>query len=110
MDIRELQKEVHANAIHKGFWYAGQPANIPEKLCLIHSELSEALEDYRINRMVSSINSNGKPVGFPTELADAFIRLLDLAEFLCIDLSSFFNRIGKKFRRIRWEIEDMGGD
>ena len=86
MTIRELQKEVHSNAINKGFWYAGQLTNIPEKLCLIHSELSEALEDYRINNMESHYNPDGKPVGFPTELADAFIRLLDLAEFLGIDL------------------------
>lgn len=65
---------------------------IPEKLCLIHSEISEALECFRSNEMETSFIKNkignDKPVGFPTELADAVIRLYDLAGALGIDLDA----------------------
>ena len=67
------QKEVHQNAVNHLFWQ--HPINIPEKLCLIHSEISEALEVLRLE------NSIGE------ELADAVIRIMDLAEYLDIDLN-----------------------
>jgi len=86
MNIREFQKEVHHNAVYKGFWTKGRHSNIPEKLCLNHSEVSEALECYRKYENKTILDSNGKPTGFPSELADVLIRLLDLAEFLHIDL------------------------
>ena len=49
---------------------------IPTMLCLIHSEVSEALESFRINDYP----------GFCEELADVFIRLLDMVDRLDIDL------------------------
>jgi NTP pyrophosphatase (non-canonical NTP hydrolase) len=58
---------------------------IPEKLCLIHSEVSEALEDYR-NGNLQADYEGSKPVGFPSELADILIRVFDLAGALGIDL------------------------
>lgn len=60
---------------------------IPEKLALIHSEVSEALEDYRNGFLKLNIE-NGKPVGFPSELADIVIRVYDLAGALEIDLDA----------------------
>lgn len=49
---------------------------IPTMLCLLHSEISEALESFRTN------DYNG----FCEELADTFIRLLDIVDRLDIDL------------------------
>lgn len=90
LNIHDLQVAVHQNAIDKGF-YEGVEFNVPEKLALIHSEISEALEDYRLpDREVNEIwfndDKNGQPEGFPIELADAVIRILDLAEHAGIDM------------------------
>jgi len=88
--IRKLSKEIHQNAREKGWWPEGDDDvnNIPEKLALIHSEISESLEEYRDNMLQAGIyfSGNGKPEGFGIELADAVIRIFDLAEYLQIDI------------------------
>lgn len=67
-------------------------ALIAEKLALIHSEVSEALEEVRnaqstTDLTVISLGEGNKPEGFAVELADVLIRLLDLAAALNIDLA-----------------------
>jgi hypothetical protein len=92
--IEELQTECHQLAREKGFWdiessepatkISGAPCkrNVPEMLALIHAEVSEALGEYRKNRMElwwSLPNGDAgefKPEGFGVELADAVIRIL----------------------------------
>lgn len=88
--ISEMVKISHETAKAKG-WYDGQgQRNIPEALCLIHSEITEALEEYRQfpNKLheLSHIGDERKPVGFPSELADILIRVADLAGYLDINL------------------------
>lgn len=86
----ELTEKVHALALRKGWWDTAP--NIPEKLALIHSEISEALECYResfhTGEMPTTISPSGKPEGFGVELADAVIRILDLCGYLGIDLEA----------------------
>lgn len=100
--LKYLVTRAHQNSVTKGFWdqqVTGQrhqhsnpravEETIPEKLCLIHSEVSEALEDYRERSMVTRLAGGpkgDKPIGFPSELADVFIRLADLCGALGIDL------------------------
>jgi NTP pyrophosphatase (non-canonical NTP hydrolase) len=63
--------------------------NIPEKLALVHSEISEALESYRDETgepWEFYVETDGKPEGFCIELADAVIRIADLCGELDIDL------------------------
>ncbi len=80
MTINELVEESHATAVEKGWWPEGEGVNIPEKLCLIHSEVSEALESYRKDEppFWYSLTKVGKPEGIVTELADVVIRIADL--------------------------------
>lgn len=53
--INELAQQVHENAKAKGFF--DEPKNIGEMLCLIHSEVSEALEANRKNIYYSNANN-----------------------------------------------------
>lgn len=76
--LSEWQTEVHRVALDHGWWENERP--IPEMLCLIHSELSEALEEYRKDRKIS--------YEFIEELADVFIRLVDMCAGLNIDLDA----------------------
>lgn len=74
--INEWCRLVHANAINKGFAYKARKRPVPELLCLIHSETSEALEAYRQNSFLK----------LSEELADICIRVFDMAEEYEIDL------------------------
>lgn len=89
LSIADLVASAHGNAFAHGFWDDDEH-NIPEKLALIHSEISEALEDYRAGKslVMIDVTEKGKPEGFPTELADAVIRVADLCGHLGINLTA----------------------
>lgn len=99
-DLNKLAAEAHANAVEKGFW-ENNPSN-EHFLCLVICELSEAVEADRKGRRAdvesykllskASIERTGNMEYFnevafcdkikdsvEDELADVFIRLLDLA-------------------------------
>lgn len=108
--LHELVKEAHDCAVEHGWWSAQTlrkphdgrgpyidiglvEKQIPEKVCLMHSELSEALEEYRNGHIRDGIykeEGKEKPEGFSVELADTVIRIFDLIgalnmtdEFVC---------------------------
>lgn len=86
MNLRQLMIDSQRIAHDHGF--ITKLHNFSEKIALIHSELSEALEEYRAGHPVSEVyyGENGKPEGVGVELADAIIRICDLAQSLDIPL------------------------
>ena len=111
MSLNELRDEALRIAVEHGF----KDASVPEDIALMHSELSEALEEHRnggvphetwyefrlafgakmtVNsRDVSNIPEGaelfgklGKPIGMPSEMADVIIRILHFAGKHGIDL------------------------
>lgn len=85
--INELCREAYRNAVDKG-WYE-EPRSFGDKIALMHSELSEALEDYRNGRLIGEVYFEGtKPCGIPIELADVIIRIFDTCGYYGIDLEA----------------------
>jgi NTP pyrophosphatase (non-canonical NTP hydrolase) len=99
--ITELIKEAHENAVEHGWWE--EERTFGEQIALMHSELSEALEEYRNGKGINQLYYSGifdgenyvagqptqvckKPEGIPAELADVVIRIFDTCGKYGIDL------------------------
>lgn len=113
MNINELAQEVHRNAVALGDWK--EPPVLPEALCAIHAELSQALQEYREGNPLiygtcalaaedckfsgvcdkvgrpgetDGIDGPCKPEGIAVELADVILRTLDLMAALGVDVDA----------------------
>jgi len=86
--IADAVEQIHANAVGHGWWE--DERSFGEILALIHSEASEALEEYRNGHSVKEIyyGDDGKPEGVPIELADIIIRIFDYCGHTGIDIAS----------------------
>ena len=88
MKINDCVNEAYTNAKEKG-WHDKQ-RTIGDLICLMHSELSEALEEHRNGRSPDEIYFNDskpdKPEGIPIGLADCVVRIFDFCGLYGIDL------------------------
>lgn len=87
MNLNDIAKESRANAVAHG--WADEERSFGDLLALIHSELSEALEDYRDGHSCHETYFEGtKPCGIPSEFADVIIRVCHAAAVYDIDLDA----------------------
>jgi NTP pyrophosphatase (non-canonical NTP hydrolase) len=96
MNINDLAKKVHENAVKKGFWPENTPTRyrIDAQINNIHDEVSELHESWRNDSLYSPCDKSDKMVELSLapltqgeeELADIIIRALDLAVALGIDI------------------------
>lgn len=84
-DLNALCEICHGSAHAAGWW--DKQRNVGEMLCLIHSEISEAMEGHRTDAVDDKLPQH---MSITVELADALIRIFDLAGGLKLELGLAF--------------------
>ena len=111
--IGMLQDLCHERAVESGWWHdieTGEKIekNKAELLCLIHSEISEAMEGLRKGLMDDKITH--RPM-VEVELADAIIRIMDMAGGFGYDIAgSIIDKLEYNKNRADHQIDNRKKD
>ena len=100
MEFSEIQKLILKQAKEKGFGVDPKQINIPEKMALIHSEVSEAYVAYRHKKI------KGKD-GFEEELGDIVARVMHMTGVLGIDLEKVILKKIEKKKKRKWDWKNL---
>nr|UVX62855.1 MAG: MazG-like family protein [Bacteriophage sp.] len=82
MSISQMQARIHQQNKEMGWW--DNPREMGTLLCLVHSEISEAMEGERKGLMDDHLPHRSM---LEVELADAMIRIMDIAASRGLDLA-----------------------
>ena len=96
--LNDLAKDIYDNAKAHGWW--DKPRSFGDIIALCHSELSEALEEYRNGKPAIYYGEDGKPEGTAVEMIDCIIRILDWCGHEAIDVDEIL-KIKHEYNKTR---------